>query len=166
LLVASAFKSANPNSWSSGAGAHDIGASLGEQQTPGGGGACTLEATSATSASATTSAFRFACSWVLRRRSHCRAKSRVISLSSSVQRLNVFCGAICYVFSRVAAAKSMVASALAHKACSFTFMCRWCHSPWTLGGGGGAPLTIKSYIMCVRHLHLNILIYGFLVDKK
>jgi hypothetical protein len=62
LLVASAFKSANPNSWSSGAGAHDRGASLGEQQTPSGGGACTLEATSATSASATTSAFRFACS--------------------------------------------------------------------------------------------------------
>ena len=60
--IASTLKSANPNPWNYGAGSHEGGTSLGEQQTLGGGGAGILEAAIATSTSATTSASNFASS--------------------------------------------------------------------------------------------------------
>jgi hypothetical protein len=91
LSAASTFKFANPNSWSYGAGVHNRGASLGEEHTPCGGEAGTLEAANATAASATTSAFNFVNFLVLQRQSDCRARSQAISLSSSVKRMNVFC---------------------------------------------------------------------------
>jgi len=74
------FKSANPNIWccyGGGGGALEGVVSMGEEQTPAGGGAGTLEVANAAaataSASTTISTFSFVSSWYLQRWSHCRA---------------------------------------------------------------------------------------------